>query len=230
MDESRYQKPYPLSTLDYTNLTENQKQKNLNKWQPPKLELISILFILAGIYSLVVGFISKSLSQDVTELQIKYGPQCLNQIDYTQNSIECTLEFEIDQKIDKTVYFYYQMKEFNQNHKLYLESFDEDQLTDKTTKNSKDRCKQFTTNKQMEKTTSVNGKQLNADDIAIPCGIRAKFYFQDTFQLFDSEGNQIEIDESNISWEYDRKRYKNIDLDKQWVDLENDEYNFIQYE
>jgi hypothetical protein len=33
---------------------------------------------------------------------------------------------------------------------------------------------------------------------------------------------QIPIDEKSISWEFDKNRYKNIDLKKQWIDYEKD--------
>ena len=43
------------------------------------------------------------------------------------------------------------------------------------------------------------------DDVAYPCGLIAKYMFNDKFKLFDgNQENQIKIDEKNIAHAVDR--------------------------
>mmetsp|Transcript_417 Transcript_417/g.389 ORF Transcript_417/g.389 Transcript_417/m.389 type:complete len:169 (+) Transcript_417:565-1071(+) len=78
----------------------------------------------------------------------------------------------------------------------------------------------------MDKEFSETGETLGEDDPAIPCGLIAYTYFQDEFVLKDSDGETIDITEEGIAWESDIKeeRFKNIDLDKQWLDVESERF------
>ena len=76
---------------------------------------------------------------------------------------------------------YYQLDGFYQNHRRYVKSKSDDQLNGKdisyeAMKDSQD-CDPVITNKDMDKTTSVEGNALNETDVAIPCGLIAKSYF-----------------------------------------------------
>lgn len=62
-----------------------------------------------------------------------------------------------------------------------LNSIDYDQLNGQLKSNPN--CGTKSTNLQMHKFKSINGKQLNPDDIAIPCGLMAYTYFNDTYSL-----------------------------------------------
>lgn len=70
----------------------------------------------------------------------------------------------------------------------------------------------------MNKSLSVNNTPLNPNDIAIPCGAYAKSYFNDQFSLHNSS-HQIVINSKNIS--ITKNQFKNNNLSKQWIDLEN---------
>lgn len=43
----------------------------------------------------------------------------------------------------------------------------------------------------------------DGNDVAMPCGLKAKYFFDDIFELYDSDGESILINEDNISWDYD---------------------------
>jgi hypothetical protein len=55
---------------------------------------------------------------------------------------------------------------------------------------------------------ALDGTTLKNDDIAYPCGLIAKYFFNDTYQLSEtSSGTKITIDETDIAHKVD-KEYK----------------------
>ena len=83
---------------------------------------------------------------------------------------------------------------------------------------------------------SVNGKILNDTDPAIPCGLVAKSFFNDTYKLYkqDEDGvrTQININENGIAWKTDvEQRFKNVVpedggdwQDIQWHDMTDEHF------
>ncbi len=83
---------------------------------------------------------------------------------------------------------------------------------------------------------NLNGGALSGDDPSHPCGSIAKYYFSDTFEVYDNkDGSNIfddttrnTLEQSDISHSYDESKFKNIQedgdtisnwKDKQWLDL-----------
>lgn len=66
----------------------------------------------------------------------------------------------------------------------------------------------------MSKTTSITGEQLNEDDVAIPCGVVAYTFMNDSYTI---DGYTISPD--GVAWAYDVARFKNINPTKQWIDM-----------
>ena len=76
-------------------------------------------------------------------------------------------------------------------------------------------------------------EEFDPDDDLSPCGLKAKYLFTDSFQLFGGEveedgsksvnvTSQIEIDERNIAHSVDRDaKFKKADNGKQWLDVTN---------
>lgn len=51
------------------------------------------------------------------------------------------------------------------------------------------------------------------DNIAVPCGLVAKSYFNDTFKIFNNEdlSKEIKINDDNIAWTSDiESKFHNI--------------------
>jgi hypothetical protein len=84
---------------------------------------------------------------------------------------------------------------------------------------------------------SISGKQLNEEDPAIPCGLVAKSFFNDTYQLFREHGNgtreEIIISQKNIAWNSDvETRFNNVVprdgigswQDIQWHDMTDEHF------
>lgn len=64
------------------------------------------------------------------------------------------------------------------------------------------------------KDTNKARKALGGDQPAIPCGLVAKSFFNDTFELHGANG-RIEIDEQKIAWSSDVEfKFKNIEENK----------------
>ncbi|EPR79081.1 CDC50-like protein [Spraguea lophii 42_110] len=135
----------------------------------PRKSLINTIQMLGGIFSLTFGIISLITYSKMFEIRMKYD-----------NSIN-RLYFNIDRKID-TLYFYIQLRNYNQNSLLYYKSISYDQLKGKK---------------------SVEGcdplERMGGKDI-YPCGILANTFFQDRFDLYKriKKGDKYILEEVKI--------------------------------
>ena len=76
---------------------------------------------------------------------------------------------------------------------------------------------------------SINGTRLDPNDIAYPCGLIAKYEFNDRYKLYkgtSTSGERIPIDETNIAHRIDRDfKFKNpTDLninERLWKNIED---------
>ena len=88
----------------------------------------------------------------------------------------------------------YQVGNFYQNHRRYLQSKSNYQLAGNQLESAQEAvvCEPYVTNAQMEVTQSWGNFDLDPEAIASPCGAigtifinSAKTFFNDTYQLFD---------------------------------------------
>lgn len=115
----------------------------------------------------------------------------------------CRIRFEIPNKLKSSIYVYYKLSNFNQNHRKYIESIDIDQLGGKPipVDSLKDTCNPL---------RKINGKAV------YPCGLIANSMFNDTFNTqLDGIGETQPYILSNrgISWSTDRHRYHKTKYD-----------------
>ena len=90
----------------------------------------------------------------------------------------------------------------------------------------------------MGKTYSLDGTLLDPELAAYPCGIVAKSYFNDTFELYkqnvkQNQSREIRMDEEGIAWISDRKiKFKNLNTDdwkkRQWIDVADGKYAYLE--
>ena len=125
------------------------------------------------------------------------------------------------------------MDGFYQNHRRYIKSKSDSQLNGKSfTLNEMQKiqdCDPAITNKDMGFTKgakSITGDELNLDDLAIPCGLIAKSYFNDNFTNWKLDGKDIFVNEKDIAWRADKElKYKNTDdLSKQWINMTDEHF------
>jgi len=75
-----------------------------------------------------------------------------------------------------------------------------------TAKAAASSCKNSSTNEEIGATHSYAGTPLDPEEVAIPCGNLAKYHFTDRYELDDSDGIKIEIDETGIAWKVDQNQ------------------------
>jgi len=83
---------------------------------------------------------------------------------------------------------------------------------------------------------NLNGEVLNVNVVANPCGLIAKYFFNDRFKLETDAGEQIAIDETNIAHSVDRNsKFKAAQVesgsyeDVQWLNV-TDEHVMVWFQ
>lgn len=204
------------------------KQQKLPGWRPvPTITSTTIIFFCFGAVFIVLGIIILIFSNKIEEISLRYDEKCTGQT-------TCTIKLKVEKNMEKNIMVYYQLDGFYQNHRRYVKSKSDDQLNGKdisfeAMKDSQD-CDPVITNKEMGKTESITGATLAENDVAIPCGLIAKSFFNDNFRdwkIIDSFGDisTLKVDETNIAWKADKElKYKNVDKARQWIDMTDEHF------
>jgi len=101
----------------------------------------------------------------------------------------------VKNELQPPVYVLYQLDDFYQNHRRYIQSKSNSQLSGHIIQKSDAKvCVPYVTNSDMKVTKSWGGVDLDPQALASPCGGIAYTFFNDTFQLYSSNGQQISID------------------------------------
>ena len=195
------------------------KQQNLPAWRPvPTILSIVIVFAFFGILFIILGIVLLVYSNKVKSAEVEYTDCALNE--------ECNKQITLEDDIDSPVFIYYQLDGFYQNSRRYVKSKETDQLTGDD-KDAHGECDPAEKNKDMgfpEGKLSINNSTLDPNAIAIPCGLVAKTFFNDTFK-FSIGGNDLEHDETNIAFGKDKKLYdENPDPSRQWINITNEHF------
>ena len=204
-------------------------QQRLPAWRPiPTVCTILIFYSLFSILFITLGIILIEFSKEIKEIEIKYNSKCKD----NKNQACDIIDIEITENIDSPINIYYKIYGFFQNNRRYLKSRSQKQLEGKSRtlselKDDKD-CEPIYTNKDMgfnQDKKAIDEKTiLNPDVMAIPCGIMAKSYFNDSFTNFKINNEELIINEKNIAWEKDKEMFKNSDLSKQWINIEDEHF------
>ena len=194
------------------------KQQRLPAWRPvPTITSIFLIFFLFGIIFNIFGIILLVYSKKIRTIEYDYT-NC--NLDENETNI-CYINETINKTINKPVYIYYQLDGFYQNSRRYVKSKSLDQL--RGISDSTDNCDHFETNEKMELHESFVGEDLNMSDKAIPCGLIAKTFFNDTYN-FSINNENITVIETGISFERDRSLYKNKYDKRQWKDMTDEHF------
>merc|ERR1712018_784662 len=100
---------------------------------------------------------------------------------------------------------YYGLRNFYQNHRLYVDSKNTDQLLGKmrnyNTSDDEDDCGHFYTTETM----MINDKEVATGKIFFPCGAIANSMFSDVITLLDKSNKTISLKRTGIAWESDKE-------------------------
>ena len=201
------------------------KQQNIPGWKPEiSNNKIILIFFIFGIIFIIIGISLLISSNNLVEIKYRYDND-----EKCKNSPQCNIEINITKTMQKPIMIYYQIDGIYQNHRRYINSKSDDQLhgkkfTVEEMKNSQD-CDPVVTNIDMLKYNAIaNNSKLKLKDLAIPCGLIAKSYFNDTFN-WTIDGSTFYPNEKNICWETDKRlKYENVDINKQWIDMKNEHF------
>lgn len=222
------------------------KQQTLPAWRPvPTAMSTMFTFSIFSVVFLAIGVVLYVMSDKITELDKRYDEEChpsLRKLDENGKPVPCIIPFQtITTKIENPIYVYYQLDNFYQNHRRYVKSRDNEQLAgkykDTTQLSSCDPIIKVSDLWENQK-YNINGVKLDDDEPAIPCGLVAKSFFNDTFELWKygengAENTNITIFDSNIAWTSDvAYKFDNVKVqgktyqDVQWVDMKNGKYKY----
>ena len=195
-----------------------------------KCSLITNLIIIAC--SLSIGVLLIYYSKKHIEIEIDYTNCIPNQEnDFRTNNKTCRIQFKINEKLKQPIFVYYRLKNFYLNHRKIIESKNWNELRGQDV-NTKSSCKDAYLMGEMFSKNSpyfINqwGHNFSEDDVASPCGLLARDYFNDTYNITFNNGSFVEIDETGIANNYLKKHFfkrrKNYQ-EVQWIDVENEHF------
>ena len=212
--------PLNAEDLVYERVKQSRfKQQNLPAWRPvPTILSIVIVFAIFGILFIILGIVLLIYSNKVKSAEIEYTDCTLGQI--------CNKQLTLENDIDSPVFVYYQLNGFFQNSRRYVKSKETDQLTGDDI-SVHDECEPAEKNKEMgfsPSQTALDGSALDPEAYAVPCGLMAKTFFNDSFS-FSIGSTDLTVDETNIAFDKDKKLYdENPDRSKQWMDMTNEHF------
>ena len=194
------------------------KQQKLAGWRPiPSMVCNTVFLVSFGLVFIGIGVAIVIFSNDIVEIRqdYKFGEE-----------EEDDFDRRIEKDMKKPIMVYYELDGFYQNHRRYMKSKSINQL--KGISNDEEdeiNCDPFVKNEDMEVYTSIDEdrNKLDPNEIAIPCGLMAKSFFNDNFE-FEIDDVELPVDEENIALEFDKKNYKNINKSKQWHDMEDEHF------
>ena len=174
----------------------------------PFLLIVGILFIGIGVGVLITSLNIQENIIPYTDCENDMSKKCKDEIinqDATKRDCNCKMYFNLTEDWEGEVLMYYGLKNFYQNHRLYVDSRNNDQLLgiindyedeDKYNKDKK-LCAPFFN--QSEK-------------IYFPCGSIANSMFSDIISLHFINDTKVPLIRTGIAWKSDKEnKFKNPD-------------------
>jgi len=138
------------------------QQQRLRAWQPLLTPpWVSCMFGFVFILFIILGSAIITASKSVVDAKVRYDnqPQC-------KNSSLCYVSLTVPKQMKPPVFFYYELTNFNQNHRRYVKSRADSQLRGVNVHSGLSSCDPLIT---------WNSTTL------YPCGVIANSFFNDTF-------------------------------------------------
>ncbi|XP_024380417.1 ALA-interacting subunit 1 isoform X2 [Physcomitrium patens] len=195
-------------------------QQELGSWKPlPTPRCIVFLFVFLGVACLPVGFYTLHASWSIVELVFRYDVFCImnyatavnplltnqDKSDFMQDFDKrknCTVTMNVEKLMRQPIYVYYELGNYFQNHRRYMNSKSEQQL------------RGFSSSSSSSSSSHSDLDCCKPKDVAnghsiVPCGLVAWSLFNDTFDIstngFYSDNGTVFINQTWISWRSDRE-------------------------
>ena len=223
-EENNFMNPMETKSQKTNKNNSTFKQQLLTAWKPkPTLACAIIFYITIGIIFIIIGSIVITFSKKINDINLRYDT-----ISSCKIGEKCQIEIELKNTFKAPVFFYYHISDFYQNNRIYVKSIVSKQLRGNAiTSSEADSCSEAKYNKDFVYVNkNVNGGNLIPNEIAHPCGLAARAYFNDTFTLKHKKTDlNIPILDKGIAWKDDIKdKFKNYDLNKQWINVESERF------
>jgi hypothetical protein len=179
-------------------------QQRLRAWQPILSPVAVVaLYLVVGVVFIGLGAFLFMSSQAIVELFY----------DYTELVVDAEtrvgfFDIEVTEDMKPPIYVYYQLGQFHQNHRHYVQSRDDLQLR---------KSDSPSTRPQELAACSPWVSSGDPERVNYPCGLVARSVFNDSYSIVLNDRNaysQLEVDSSAkaIAWAADTNgRYKNAD-------------------
>lgn len=141
--------------------------------------MICLLFVAAILGAF--GGISLSFQSKLNHVLIRYDEKC-------ENKPVCNLTFKLEEDLNNPK-IYYRLENFFANHRNFVKSRNFKQLRGEQSSDLdlSNTCSGILRNRDIKEdtdgriSTSINGMPLDDDDYAQPCGLIARYFFNDSF-------------------------------------------------
>ncbi|CAG9325499.1 unnamed protein product [Blepharisma stoltei] len=190
-----------------------------------------LIFTAVGLFFILFGSIILSYSLDIIEHSKRYDNvgDCINT--KWNDTQYCNITIDIDEDMNAPVFFYYSLSNFYQNHWNYMRSYSQYQLLGSNlSKSDLDNCIPVYTMKDLgleDNAIQEGAWNLSNSAVAFPCGLTAKWFFNDTFEMWSPRKEKVFIHEDDIAWSSDKDRkFNNMHKWKksQWKDVEDEHF------
>lgn len=116
----------------------------------------------------------------------------------------CQVQFDIPEGLSAPIYLFYRLHRFHANHRRYVKSFSEDQITGSAASEN-----------TIKTAVGQNCEPMSVDDegrIIYPCGLIANSMFNDTYTTLlkgvNGTDKDYDMTEEGIAWETDKNRFQ----------------------
>jgi len=153
-----------------------------------------LTFSIFSVVFLAIGIVLYVMSDEIIEVVKQYDTACeLCERDLNADCKPCNVMIDnFPKDVNEPIYVYYQLDNFYQNHRRYVKSRDNEQLQGKwkSREDLESACDPIVKVGDLWKYQkySIADKEkktaLKDDEPAIPCGLVAKSFFDDSFELY----------------------------------------------
>lgn len=200
------------------------RQQRLKGWRvAPGPIALTVFYLGIAVAFVAYGAVVLNETGKVVEIRKRYDDINECTADWQYPSV-CVIDLEVKSHMTSPVFLYYEIQGMYQNHRRYAKSRDVLQLMGHT-QSTNEVHTYCTPIVDMSDLGLINTLNLTGGSVANPCGLIARSYFNDTYQLYLPGGSgRVNVREDKIAWNVDvDHKFKRAShyQDTQWTDVRN---------